>query len=82
MRCSMSTSPPSASEIWFLTGSQGLYGAETLDQVANQSRGSPRRSPSGPSSPVRVVWKPVLHRRRRDPPSLLEANADDAAASA
>ena len=25
-------------EIWFLTGSQGLYGPETLEQVATQSR--------------------------------------------
>ena len=24
-------------EVWFLTGSQGLYGPETLDQVAAQS---------------------------------------------
>ncbi len=28
-----------APEIWFLTGSQGLYGEETLRQVADQSRG-------------------------------------------
>ena len=26
--------PFEAREIWFLTGSQGLYGPETLDQVA------------------------------------------------
>ena len=25
-------------EVWFLTGSQGLYGEETLRQVAEQSR--------------------------------------------
>ena len=25
-------------EIWFLTGSQSLYGPETLDQVAAQSQ--------------------------------------------
>ncbi|MFZ2260987.1 MAG: hypothetical protein WAV52_09665, partial [Luteococcus japonicus] len=25
-------------EIWFLTGSQGLYGPETLEQVAEQSQ--------------------------------------------
>ena len=29
---------PSNPQIWFLTGSQGLYGPETLDQVADQSR--------------------------------------------
>ncbi|MFG1811554.1 hypothetical protein, partial [Streptomyces sp. NPDC049040] len=26
-------------EVWFLTGSQGLYGPGTLAQVAEQSRG-------------------------------------------
>ena len=26
-------------EIWFLTGSQALYGDETLEQVADQSAG-------------------------------------------
>ena len=26
-------------EVWFLTGSQHLYGDETLRQVADQSRG-------------------------------------------
>ena len=31
-------SKPTASEIWFVTGSQGLYGEETLRQVASQSR--------------------------------------------
>jgi L-arabinose isomerase len=32
----MITSP--TQEIWFVTGSQGLYGEETLRQVASQSR--------------------------------------------
>jgi L-arabinose isomerase len=25
-------------EVWFVTGSQSMYGEETLDQVASQSR--------------------------------------------
>ena len=29
--------PFEAHEVWFLTGSQGLYGEETLQQVAEQS---------------------------------------------
>ena len=33
----MTTTAPTP-EVWFLTGSQGLYGPETLDQVADQSR--------------------------------------------
>ena len=44
-------------EIWFVTGSQTLYGEETLRQVAEQSQ----RVVAGLAGlPVRVVWKPVL----------------------
>ena len=54
-----STTVPVA-EIWFLTGSQALYGPETLDQVARQSRAIAERLDAPPDLPVRVVWKPVL----------------------
>ncbi|MEV6502001.1 L-arabinose isomerase [Streptomyces prunicolor] len=47
-------------EIWFLTGSQGLYGDDILHQVAEQSR-SISEILGGPGKiPVRIVWKPVL----------------------
>jgi L-arabinose isomerase len=45
-------------EIWFLTGSQSLYGEETLRQVAEQSRQIAESL--GQQVPVRIVWKPVL----------------------
>ncbi|GID27730.1 L-arabinose isomerase [Paractinoplanes brasiliensis] len=45
-------------EVWFLTGSQGLYGPETLDQVASQSRDISDKLQAGLD--VKVVWKPVL----------------------
>ena len=46
-----------AYEVWFVTGSQNLYGEETLRQVADQSQAVV----DGLSDlPVRVVWKPVL----------------------
>ncbi|MFI7575723.1 L-arabinose isomerase [Micromonospora sp. NPDC049497] len=54
----MSTHPQP--EVWFLTGSQGLYGEETLRQVADQSRQIAARLDESPDIPVRVVWKPVL----------------------
>jgi len=54
-----STTVPVA-EIWFLTGSQALYGPETLDQVARQSQAIAERLDAPPDLPVRVVWKPVL----------------------
>ncbi len=44
-------------EVWFVTGSQNLYGEETLKQVAEQSQ-AVVEGLSG--LPVKVVWKPVL----------------------
>ena len=49
-----------APEIWFLTGSQSLYGDETLEQVAQQSREVVRTLTEGSEISVPVVWKPVL----------------------
>ncbi|TDB74711.1 L-arabinose isomerase [Micromonospora sp. KC723] len=54
------TDPSPAPEVWFLTGSQGLYGPETLQQVAEQSRQIAARLDADPAVPARVVWKPVL----------------------
>src|SRR5690349_21724494 len=45
-------------EVWFLTGSQGLYGPETLDQVASQSREIAAQLDS--KIDADVVWQPVL----------------------
>lgn len=61
--------------VWFVTGSQGLYGEETLRQVAAQSQ----QVAAGLSSlPVRVEWKPVLTDADSIRRLALEANADDA----
>src|SRR5690242_4208618 len=54
------TTPPIEREVWFLTGSQGLYGEETLAQVAEQSRAIAGQLAGVPGAPVRIVWKPVL----------------------
>ena len=48
------------SEIWFLTGSQGLYGPETLEQVAAQSQEVARALDESGRLGATVVWKPVL----------------------
>ncbi|WP_028644960.1 L-arabinose isomerase [Nocardioides sp. URHA0020] len=69
----MTTTAP---EIWFLTGSQGMYGPETLEQVAEQSQQVAREL--GATMPVPVVWKPVLldaaaiHRRMLEATSAPE----------
>ncbi|GAB2529514.1 L-arabinose isomerase [Paramicrobacterium agarici] len=65
-------------EIWFLTGSQGLYGPETLDQVAEQSQQVASLLDDADSIPVKVVWKPVLTDRDAIKRTALAANADDA----
>src|SRR3954470_5591035 len=52
--------PFEGSEIWFLTGSQGLYGEETLQQVAEQSQRVGATLDGADAVPVRVVWKQVL----------------------
>ena len=64
-------------EVWFLTGSQHLYGPETLGLVAAQSGQIAAALDAAGEVPVRVVHKPVL----ADPDGIrrliLEANADD-----
>jgi L-arabinose isomerase len=47
-------------EVWFLTGSQHLYGEETLRQVARNSQEIAESIGRSGKLPVRVVWKPVL----------------------
>ncbi|MDP4508855.1 L-arabinose isomerase [Nonomuraea turcica] len=61
-------------KIWFLTGSQGLYGEDTLRQVAEQSQRIAEQLP------VSVEWKPVLTDAAAIRRIMLEANADDSCA--
>ncbi|HEY3558455.1 MAG TPA: L-arabinose isomerase [Kribbella sp.] len=64
-------------EIWFLTGSQGLYGEETLRQVADQSRQIAEQLDATEELEPRVVWKPVLTDAEAIRRVCLEANAND-----
>lgn len=61
---------------WFLTGSQGLYGPQTLDQVADQSKQIVHQLNAADELPGTVQWQPVL----TDSASILSvvraANAD------
>lgn len=47
-------------EVWFLTGSQHLYGPETLEQVASHSKEIAGALSDADAIPVKVVYKPVL----------------------
>jgi L-arabinose isomerase len=47
-------------ELWFVTGSQHLYGPETLKQVAADSTEIAHALDASAAIPVKVVFKPVL----------------------
>src|SRR3954466_757610 len=70
--------PFEGQEIWFLTGSQGLYGEETLQQVAEQSQRVASALDDSADVPVRVVWKPVLTDADAIRRIMGEANEDPA----
>ncbi|HBY94105.1 MAG TPA: L-arabinose isomerase [Chloroflexi bacterium] len=62
-------------EVWFVTGSQHLYGPETLEQVAAHSQEIARTLSEAPAIPVNVVFKPVLTTPDAIRELCLEANA-------
>ncbi len=64
-------------EVWFATGSQELYGPETLAQVAQQSQGVVDALNAASDIPVKIVWKPVLTGSDAIRRLFLDANADD-----
>ena len=54
-------------EVWFVTGSQHLYGPKTLEQVAEHSREIAAALGASAHIPVKVVFKPVLTTPEVDP---------------
>lgn len=62
-------------ELWFVTGSQHLYGAETLAKVAEHSNQIARSLSEAPAIPVKTVFKPVLTTPEAIYELCLEANA-------
>ncbi|MGV8882653.1 MAG: L-arabinose isomerase [Rhodoglobus sp.] len=67
----------STREVWFLTGSQDLYGPETLAQVAEQSQAIARELEAASDIPVTVVWKPVLKDSASIKRMALEVNSNE-----
>ena len=65
-------------EVWFLTGSQELYGEATLRQVAADAEQIARSLGDAAAIPVRVVHKPVLTSAEAIATACQEANAADA----
>jgi L-arabinose isomerase len=66
-----------ALEIWFLTGSQSMYGDETLDQVARQSQEIVATLDSSAEISLPIVWKPVLTTASAIRRACLDAAASD-----
>jgi L-arabinose isomerase len=64
-------------EIWFLTGSQSMYGEETLRQVAEQSQEIAAALGRTAAIPAPVVWRPVLTDADAIRRVMLAADADD-----
>jgi L-arabinose isomerase len=47
-------------EVWFVTGSQHLYGPDTLNQVASDSKAISEALDNSTKIQVRIIFKPVL----------------------
>jgi len=62
-------------EVWFLVGSQPLYGPQVLEQVAQHAQTIARALDSSPAIPTRVVYKPVLTTPEEIHDVCLAANA-------
>ena len=68
------------SEIWFVTGSQHLYGPETLAQVARNSEAIVAGLGGTKRIPLKLVFKPVLKTPDEIRALCLDANHDAACA--
>lgn len=70
-------SPFANRKIWFLTGSQDLYGPEVLAQVEEQSKEVVANLNASTEIPVDIEWRPILKDRVAIERAMLEANADE-----
>ncbi|GAA3978303.1 L-arabinose isomerase [Mucilaginibacter dorajii] len=66
-----------AFEVWFITGSQNLYGEETLKKVAEHSQEIAAGIDATGNIPVRVVYKPVVKSTEEIYETLQAANIAD-----
>ena len=65
-------------EVWFVTGSQHLYGPETLRQVAEHSQQIAKAYNNNSKISVSVVFKPVVKSAEEIHQTCKEANNNDA----
>ncbi|MCC5847908.1 MAG: L-arabinose isomerase [Verrucomicrobia bacterium] len=62
--------------LWFVTGSQHLYGPETLEQVAADAQAIAAALDAASEIPVRVLWKPTVKTPDEVYALCRDANAD------
>jgi len=62
-------------EVWFVTGSQHLYGPEVLEAVAGHSKEIAGSLDTSAQIPVRIIYKPVVKTPEEIYQVMLEANA-------
>ena len=67
--------PSTPTEIWYITGSQHLYGVKALEQVAANSQRIVSELNACGKLPYRVVFKPILTRPEEVRALCLEANS-------
>ncbi|WP_060941600.1 L-arabinose isomerase [Mycolicibacterium vaccae] len=63
-------------EVWFVTGSQSMYGPETLEQVAAQSQEIATLLDRSAEMPVRVRWQPTVVSAEAIAAVVADANRD------
>ena len=63
-------------EVWFITGSQHLYGEETLNQVAANSQEIVKHLNDSGKIAVDIVWKPTVKTPDEITATLQEANME------
>jgi L-arabinose isomerase len=61
-------------EVWFITGSQDLYGEETLKKVAEHSQQIASGLGNAAQIPVRIIYKPVVKSTEEIYNTLQQAN--------
>ena len=64
-------------EVWFLTGSQELYGQQVLDKVADDAGQIARTLDASAAIPVRIIDRPVVTSSDDVRRACIEANASD-----
>ncbi len=73
----MLNNPFDGREIWFYTGTQDLYGDETLAEVEQQSKAIVQQLNESTDIALPIVWKPLLKDRDGIRAAMLEANYAD-----